>query len=52
MAAIRRAECVWEGDLASGSGVVSAATSQAFAGLAVTWRRARSRRTAERVPRS
>ena len=37
MAAIRRAECVWDGDLASGSGSVSAATSQAFASLPVTW---------------
>ena len=37
MAAIRRAECVWEGDLASGSGTVSAATSKAFGGLPVTW---------------
>ena len=37
MAAIRRAECVWDGDLASGSGSVSAATSQAFSGLGVTW---------------
>ena len=37
MAAIRRAECVWEGDLASGLGTVSAATSKAFGGLPVTW---------------
>ena len=37
MAAIRRAECVWNGDLGSGSGSVSAATSQAFGSLPVTW---------------
>ena len=37
MAAIRKAECVWDGDLASGSGSVSAATSQAFSSLPVSW---------------
>ncbi len=37
MTAIRRAECVWNGDLASGSGSVSAATSKAFGSLPVTW---------------
>lgn len=37
MAAIRRADVTWEGDLASGAGVVSASTSQAFKGLAITW---------------
>ncbi len=37
MAAIRRAQAVWQGDLMSGSGAVSAATSQAFASLPVTW---------------
>ena len=37
MPAIRRAEAVWEGDLLSGSGVVSAVSSRAFAGLPVSW---------------
>ena len=37
MAAIRRAEATWLGDLAKGSGTVSASTSGAFAGLPVTW---------------
>ncbi len=37
MAAIRRADASWHGDLLSGSGTVSAATSQAFTGLPVTW---------------
>ena len=37
MAAIRRAEVTWEGDLASGSGVVTATTSQAFSALPVSW---------------
>jgi osmotically inducible protein OsmC len=37
MAAIRRADVTWEGDLASGSGRVSASTSQAFSQLPVTW---------------
>jgi osmotically inducible protein OsmC len=37
MAAIRRAEATWQGDLTSGSGVVSAATSRAFSDLPVTW---------------
>ena len=37
MAAIRRAQAVWQGDLASGSGKVSAATSGAFTDLPVTW---------------
>jgi osmotically inducible protein OsmC len=37
MAAIRRADAVWHGDLLSGSGTVSAATSRAFTGLPVTW---------------
>lgn len=37
MAAIRRADVVWNGDLISGSGVVSASTSRAFAALPVTW---------------
>ena len=37
MAAIRRAEAIWQGDLASGSGTVSAATSGAFTALPVSW---------------
>jgi osmotically inducible protein OsmC len=38
MAQIRRAEAHWQGDLASGSGNVQAATSGAFGPLNVTWR--------------
>ena len=37
MAARRQANVTWEGDLMSGSGVVSAATSGAFSDLPVTW---------------
>ena len=37
MVAVRRAEVTWEGDLAHGSGQVSAASSNAFSDLAVTW---------------
>ena len=37
MAAIRRAEVTWEGELARGSGKVSAASSGAFSDLPVTW---------------
>ena len=37
MPAIRKADVSWEGDLASGAGVVSAATSYAFTSLPVTW---------------
>ena len=37
MAAVRRAEASWNGDLMSGSGVVSAVTSGAFTSLPVTW---------------
>lgn len=37
MSAIRRAEVTWNGDLASGSGVVSAMSSHAFADLPVSW---------------
>jgi osmotically inducible protein OsmC len=37
MAAIRSATVKWEGNLASGSGEVSAATSRAFTALPVTW---------------
>ena len=36
-AAIRRANVVWEGDLMSGSGRVTAASSQAFKDQPVTW---------------
>lgn len=37
MAAIRRATVSWDGDLATGSGRLDAATSKAFSGLPVTW---------------
>jgi len=37
MAATRRAEATWSGDLTSGSGTVSAVTSGAFSDLPVTW---------------
>ena len=37
MAAIRRADASWHGDLLSGNGTVSASTSRAFTGLPVTW---------------
>ena len=37
MAEVRRAEATWFGDLVSGSGVVSAATSRKFQDLGVTW---------------
>ncbi len=37
MAAIRRAHSVWQGDLLSGSGVVSADSSGLFSDLPVTW---------------
>ena len=37
MPAVRRADAVWEGDLMSGSGAVSASTSGAFTGLPVSW---------------
>ena len=37
MAAIRRAQAVWQGDLAKGSGQVSARSSGAFDNLAVSW---------------
>jgi osmotically inducible protein OsmC len=37
MAATRRADVVWEGTLARGSGKVSASSSQAFTDLPVTW---------------
>ena len=37
MAAVRRAQVSWEGDLLTGSGVTSAVSSQAFSSLPVTW---------------
>jgi len=37
MAAVRRAEVTWQGDLGSGSGTVSASSSGAFSNLPVTW---------------
>jgi len=37
MSAIRRAEASWAGDLASGTGTVSATSSGAFDSLPVTW---------------
>jgi osmotically inducible protein OsmC len=39
MAITNRADAVWEGDLTSGSGKVSTATSQQFADLPVSWAR-------------
>jgi osmotically inducible protein OsmC len=38
MAQVRRAEAHWQGDLPTGSGAVSAATSHTFGPLDVTWR--------------
>ena len=37
MAAVRRADVVWEGTLARGSGTVTAASSNAFGDLPVSW---------------
>src|SRR5205807_6332656 len=37
MAATRRADVTWEGDLLSGGGVVTAASSGAFRALPVSW---------------
>ena len=37
MAAVRRADATWQGDLTSGSGVVSASSSQRFTDLPVSW---------------
>ncbi len=37
MAAIRRADVTWTGDLATGSGTVSAVSSGAFSDLPVSW---------------
>jgi osmotically inducible protein OsmC len=39
MAAIRRADVAWTGDLPTGKGNVSASTSGAFKGLEVSWPR-------------
>jgi lipoyl-dependent peroxiredoxin len=37
VAAVRRADAVWQGDLFSGNGSVSASSSQLFSDLPVTW---------------
>ena len=37
MSAVRRAEATWNGDLMTGSGVVSASSSGAFTDLPVSW---------------
>ncbi len=37
MAAIRRAEVTWNGDLLAGKGAVTASASKAFTGMPVTW---------------
>ena len=37
MAAIREAHATWEGDLASGTGVVSSITSKTFSDLPISW---------------
>jgi osmotically inducible protein OsmC len=37
MAATRRAEATWEGNLLAGKGAVSASTSQLFSALPVSW---------------
>jgi osmotically inducible protein OsmC len=39
MAAVRRADVTWSGDLPTGKGNVSASTSGAFKGLEVSWPR-------------
>jgi osmotically inducible protein OsmC len=39
MAAVRRADVSWSGDLATGKGAVSASTSGVFKGLEVSWPR-------------
>jgi len=39
MAAVRRADATWNGDLVSGKGVVSASSSGVFKGLDVSWAR-------------
>jgi len=37
MAEIRRADAVWQGDLVSGSGTITASSSNAFSALPITW---------------
>ena len=37
MAAVRRAEVTWRGDLMSGAGTIDSVGSGAFSGLGVTW---------------
>jgi lipoyl-dependent peroxiredoxin len=37
MAAVRRADVVWEGDLMKGKGTLNASTSKAFSSLPVSW---------------
>jgi osmotically inducible protein OsmC len=37
MPAVRRAEAIWEGDLTTGAGIVSGASSGKFAQLPVSW---------------
>ena len=37
MAAVRRAEVTWKGELARGSGTVTATSSNAFSNLPITW---------------
>ncbi|MDP8924989.1 MAG: OsmC family protein [Chloroflexota bacterium] len=37
MAAVRRADVIWQGELARGSGTVTAVSSNAFSELPVTW---------------
>lgn len=37
MAAVRRAEVTWRGDLMSGAGTIDSVGSAAFSGLGVTW---------------
>lgn len=37
MAVIRQADVIWNGDLPTGKGVVTASSSKAFSGLEVTW---------------
>jgi osmotically inducible protein OsmC len=39
MAAVRRADATWQGDLASGKGQVTASSSGVFKGLDVSWAR-------------
>ena len=39
MAAVRRADVMWTGDLASGKGQVSGSSSRAFGNLEVSWAR-------------